>query len=307
MSVLDTDLCLYEPGDPVSVEQIEEVILQFSQRPHHWNELKETKAVIRCIAGMSRIRPYCDELAREAIATMEAAWFCRTKRSAFELECAIAREEAVKLQRAIANRIAEARIAAENDSEPNTPEDSDENAHLEGQGSDERLIISPTPILVIDVPAQSAGTIPSHAREPVKLFEFDTEPPCSAWMVHSSKNLRVLNASRYIKMFLQLKITSEQEPLLEKQARREALQLLFAGGRINIDDGKQFMSAFMEQQDLERQEVSASMHQLTESMNQTRIRGRQDSNNDNDNDNQSNFNLSDGEEFEEDEEELYDD
>lgn len=98
-----------------------------------------------------------------------------------------------------------------------------------------------------------ASSTKSMRKKKTRKFPEVTEAkrPYSAWMLYRKKKLRVLAAARYIERFPLLQMTLDQEPLLQTQARKEALQLLYASGKRKSYVGKTFMTAFEQQKKLE--------------------------------------------------------
>lgn len=139
----------------------------------------------------------------------------------------------------------------------------------------------------------------SLVSESAQLSEVDErERPYSAWLLYPEKAQTVLAASRYTRAFPQLRRTLAQEPSVEFQARREASELSNDGGEIIYYVSKQFLDAFMDQQELERQLIARDVDHLSNNLDHFEIEAEHAHKT------QSDYNMSDGEEYEPDSEAM---
>lgn len=234
---------MYEPGDPVNLEQIATVTstLAAHEEDLPTELLLANPYLAAFVEGMCRISPHCDEAAREAIAVMQEKWQARISRPRppRHRRCAgpYTMEEEMQASRLAAKMgisIKEYRAVVE---------------HSRNLRS--RLPLDPSTTLFGRPGGSASGTVAAR-----KLPEVDNrERPYAAWMSYERKDNQVLAAARYIEQFPRLRMRLQDDPALEKQARRHAFQLLYLGGEGNIYVANLFFLAFEKQRMLEQTAV----------------------------------------------------
>lgn len=235
-----TDLYIYEAGEPVNLEQIALIVSALADEADKLSrEVLEIPHLAEFVEGLGRISPHCDEITKEAIAVMQDMWRARVLRLVINPP-----QPVPTWGDWLVTQPAPAINTAVN------------NGWLEVDQVGDHLLPFPVGPLHAPIATPSAMATPSGLPPAldVSLPELDeTKRPYAAWMAYADKQLMVLAAARYIEQFPYLGMTLEKEPTLEKQARREAFQLIYEGGQINIEVGELFLSAFKKQKMFEEQ------------------------------------------------------